>query len=185
MERGAGRSSRGQQVLRLDGYVSPSLVVLLGADIAIQLYASISLLRHPPVTAPYLHFVLYILYTIATLLALITFVLHPPHASDYTFSAIALGLHLITCIALILITITFPLSPPSPAKAAEVTDEGKESPLLESPEGSVSLGAWITFSWVGSLIRQGGVKKLETADIWELSGTMKAEEVRRSARQLR
>ena len=56
---------------------------------------------------------------------------------------------------------------------------------LESPEESVTLGAWIIFSWVGPLIRKASKARLNYADVWLLPSNMASEGVRRSAARLR
>lgn len=141
-----------------------------------QLYAALEPLARPPTTVPYLLFTLYIAFTVTALLETLSFTLHLP--TDLTLPLSLLALNLAACVTLLGTTLSFRLSNPT----APPTAKTGEKAALENPEGDVTLASWLAFSWVSPLIQAGARAKLGYGDVWKLSGTMQAEEVRRSAR---
>ncbi|GAA6053022.1 hypothetical protein JCM3770_002387 [Rhodotorula araucariae] len=141
--------------------------------------------------APMLHFVFYLLQLAFLALHCIHLSLHFPQTlnRDLVFTAI----HAFAIATLLLTTLTMPLSPsPVPVSSAsspvdpdEVPDDAKDQIVLESPERTVTLGSWIIFAWVETLIAKGKRHQLGYRDVWKLPETMQSQGVKQDTEKLK
>lgn len=97
--------------------------------------------------------------------------------------------HAAVVVACVGITTAYRLSPAAEAGESNLprptAAEDKESIVLPSPEGDVTLASWIVFAWVSAIIRQGQKAKLGYSDVWMLPSNMASEGVRLSAKMLK
>lgn len=157
-----------------------------------QVYvASIAFFR-PPLAAPFVIFFFLIAHIVVALFRLVSLSLHLPPPSSRAIPIALLSTNLASLTGLLAIVLSYRLSVPDPdvlkpppVPVAATGTVPADTISLPSPENDVTLFAWISFSWVGTIIRAGGVKRLGYADIWHLAPTMASEGVRRSAMELK
>lgn len=149
-----------------------------------QIYAAIWPLARPPTTPPWLLLGIYILHLVAATFAIISLTLHP-HLRTIA-NIIAATLTTLTCLVLIGIASTYPLvAPISTPPDSDSDTVAPEQTQPESPEDKLNLFAWVTFTWVESLLARSKAGKLEYSDIWTLPPVMQAAGVRSSASAFR
>lgn len=138
------------------------------------LYASIKPIFKPKTTPHYDLFALYIVHILGAILVFggVFFdhdVFGDPLPKKHVIALYALNL--VAVASLLLITLSRPLAVPS----AKVNKE--EIGKTIAPEDYTSLWGWISFSWVGPLVKRGTYATLNEDDVEKLSITMQARPV--------
>lgn len=132
-------------------------------------------LLRPPTTPSYTLFTIYLLHLISSGLGFISLSLH--HSGPILARSLVLFITTASSLVLIGVTLSLPMTDAPPPEDTAT--------FLASPEDRVSLWAWITFTWVGSLLDRSAKGKLEYSDIWKLAPVMQAQGVRATARGFR
>lgn len=154
-----------------------------------QLFVALSPTLRPPASAPALLFVFYLLQVVLLVLHAISFSLHSSRLSQDSFAFVLgfTGVHALVLTTTLAVIVSYPMTPQKTDKPADkdLIVHSKNEIHLESPEETVTLAAWIVFSWVGPLIQKASKARLNYADVWSLPSNMASEGVRRSAARLR
>lgn len=150
-------------------YVATSFVFAL-----VWLFATLRPILRPKPTPSFDLFVLYLIFFIAEVISLGTFI-HNKHAYGTPFpDALTLATHILNLGALLIlvaIVLSMPLAIPS--RRVDKEKIGKSV----SPEDYTTLWGWVTFSWIWPLIRRGTNTTLNEEDVWTLSPTLQSRSV--------
>lgn len=132
-----------------------------------------------PLSADYALFAFGAAHTVLALTRIVPVLVHEQYRSAASFALTAATL--VLALAFTLTVALLPVyPPPSPedSKNKDATQPVAAIPLQEpvrvapSPERTVNLLEWLSFSWVGPLIKSGSRKTLGYEDVWRLQESM-------------